>query len=177
MTILWHSMPIPQSHRIWEGTETALRQKFSKNRPISQWFCSNVALHSSTLCLCQMLQMYNVVCTPTSNIWILDWKHWTFNSEGTIMKPTHWWRSTVAFLNNAFDPFDLCYARYQYDAKWLMYERYSISQEKCTRFLLCCALLWLYIDWFSHIHQAYFTGTVAIYRLPQCQQSNPNEYG
>ena len=27
----------------------------------------------------------------------------------------------------------------------------------------CCALLWLYIDWFSHIHQAYFTGTVAIY--------------
>ena len=24
------------------------------------------------------------------------------------------------------------------------------------------ALLWLYIDWFSHIHQAYFTGTVAI---------------
>ena len=38
---------------------------------------------------------------------------------------------------------------------------YSISQEICTRFLLCCALLWLYIDWFSHIHQAYFTGTVA----------------
>ena len=26
---------------------------------------------------------------------------------------------------------------------------YSISQEICTRFLLCCALLWLYIDWFS----------------------------
>ena len=39
---------------------------------------------------------------------------------------------------------------------------YSISQEICTRFLLCCALLWLYIDWFSHIHQAYFTDTVAI---------------
>ena len=39
---------------------------------------------------------------------------------------------------------------------------YSIPQEICTRFLLCCTLLWLYIDWFSHIHQAYFTGTVAI---------------
>ena len=39
---------------------------------------------------------------------------------------------------------------------------YSISQEICTRFLLFCALLRLYIDWFSHIHQAYFTGTVAI---------------
>ena len=25
---------------------------------------------------------------------------------------------------------------------------YSISQEICTRFLLCCALLCLYIDWF-----------------------------
>ena len=47
---------------------------------------------------------------------------------------------------------------------WQLYliNGYSISQEICTRFLLCCALLWLYIDWFSHIHQAYFTGTVAI---------------
>ena len=53
---------------------------------------------------------------------------------------------------------------------------YSISQKICTRFLLCCALLWLYIDWISHIHQAYFTGTGAIVRLPQCQQSNPDEY-
>ena len=40
--------------------------------------------------------------------------------------------------------------------------RYSISQEICTRILLCCALSWLYIDWFPHIHQAYFTGTGAI---------------
>ena len=47
--------------------------------------------------------------------------------------------------------------------EWCVHTRaYSISQEICTRFLLCCALLWLYIDWFSHIHQAYFTGTVAI---------------
>ena len=42
--------------------------------------------------------------------------------------------------------------------------------------MLCCALLWLYIDWFSHTHQAYFTGTVAIWRLPQCQQSNMDKY-
>ena len=48
----------------------------------------------------------------------------------------------------------------QPDNQW--FDHYSISQEICTRFLLCCALLWLYIDWFSHIHQAYFTGTVAI---------------
>ena len=46
--------------------------------------------------------------------------------------------------------------------KYVSKQDYSISQEICTRFLLCCALLWLYIDWFSHIHQAYFTGTVAI---------------
>ena len=26
--------------------------------------------------------------------------------------------------------------------------QYSIFREICTRFLLCCALLWLYIDWF-----------------------------
>ena len=46
--------------------------------------------------------------------------------------------------------------------KSIVFVAYSISQEICTRFLLCCALLWLYIDWFSNIHQAYFTGTVAI---------------
>ena len=45
---------------------------------------------------------------------------------------------------------------------WMKKASYSISQEICKRFLLCCALLWLCIDWFSHIHQAYFTGTVAI---------------
>ena len=55
--------------------------------------------------------------------------------------------------------------------------QYSISQEICTRLMLCCGLLWLYIDWFSYIPQAYFTGTVAILRLTQCQQSNPDEYG
>ena len=51
---------------------------------------------------------------------------------------------------------------YPTDPKLWLPMTYSISQETCTRFLLCCALLWLYIDWFSHIHQAYFTGTVAI---------------
>ena len=45
---------------------------------------------------------------------------------------------------------------------WLGLVSYSISQEICTRFLLCCALLWLYIDWFSHIHQAYFTDTAPV---------------
>ena len=57
-------------------------------------------------------------------------------------------------------PLILCYL-----VDWMTSFRmasYSISQEICTRFLLCCALLWLYIDWFSHIQQAYFTGTVAI---------------
>ena len=46
---------------------------------------------------------------------------------------------------------------------------YSISQEICTRFLLCCALLGLYIDWFSHIHQAYFAGTLTIAPVPAKQ--------
>ena len=35
-----------------------------------------------------------------------------------------------------------------------------IPRNMHTVFALLC--LWLYIDWFSHIHQAYFTGTVAI---------------
>ena len=48
---------------------------------------------------------------------------------------------------------------------------YSISQEICTRFLLCCALLWLYNDWFSHIHQAYFIGTVASNDCPSASKA------
>ena len=55
-----------------------------------------------------------------------------------------------------------CLTRYARDLICLRCCSYSISQEICTRFLLYCALLWLYIDWFSHIHQAYFTGIVAI---------------
>ena len=53
-----------------------------------------------------------------------------------------------------------CIAKFPFGKCWQRHQ-YSTSQEICTRFLLCCALLWLYIDWFSHIHQAYFTGTVA----------------
>ena len=51
-----------------------------------------------------------------------------------------------------------------YTVQLWVYLGYSISQEICTRFLLCYVLLWLYPDWFIHIHQhqAYFTGTVAI---------------
>ena len=49
---------------------------------------------------------------------------------------------------------------------------YSISQEICTRFLLCCALLWLYIDWFSHIHHGFFhwhCGNLTIAPVPAKQ--------
>ena len=49
---------------------------------------------------------------------------------------------------------------------------YSISQEICTRFLLCCALLWLYIDWFSHIHQGllhWHCGNLTIAPVPAKQ--------
>ena len=51
-----------------------------------------------------------------------------------------------------------------------------IPRNMHTVFALLCFVM--VIHWlFFHIHQAYFTGTVAIYRLPQCQQSNPDEYG
>ena len=35
-------------------------------------------------------------------------------------------------------------------------------------FLLCCALLWLYIDWFSHIHQAYKCTSLALWPSNDC---------
>ena len=45
---------------------------------------------------------------------------------------------------------------------------YSISQEICTRFLLCCALLWLYIDWFSHIHHT----SLALWQSNDCPSAS-----
>ena len=61
----------------------------------------------------------------TSHLWLTR-----FRSNLSLDYPNHF--SSISFL-------------------WLMY---SISQEIYTRFLLCCALLWLYIDGFSLIHQA-----------------------
>ena len=115
------------------------------------------------------------ICFEIS-IWNLVYKfnRWHFMSGlSFITIDSHWLNlkpkvvQTYCFLNH-----DLIN-----QVKFFKVDTYSISQEICTRFLLCCALLWLYIDWFSHIHQAYFIGTVAIVRLPQCQQSNPDEYG
>ena len=50
--------------------------------------------------------------------------------------------SAIKHLPRMFPHFDLREHRNEVVAM------YSISQEICTRFLLCCALLWLYIDWF-----------------------------
>ena len=69
-----------------------------------------------------------------------------------------WQKITEYLYNETISKLDKCVSNYD----TIVCHDCSISQEICTRFLLCCALLWLYIDWFSHIHQAYFTGTVAI---------------
>ena len=58
---------------------------------------------------------------------------------------------------------------------------YNTSHEICT--FLCFALLHYSISpnrsiWLcTHVPQGYFTGTGAIIWLPQCQWSNPEEYG
>ena len=44
-------------------------------------------------------------------------------------------------------------------------------------FVICCGLFCFGTDLFPHILQGYFTGTGAIRWLPQCQWSNPGEYG
>ena len=87
-------------------------------------------------------------------------------SRGHIFRPLWTPKRTEIDLNLGFWPFYKKFLLCDHAIGLQAYQRYfqvcSISQEICTRFLLCCALLWLYIDWFSHIHQAYFTGTVAI---------------
>ena len=84
---------------------------------------------------------------------VLDWiKRWTFSEELIACDRTEKGRGAKRWNLMSFCPYFGLSSPYMY----------SISKKICTRFLLCCALLWLYIDWFSHIHQAYFTGTVAI---------------
>ena len=46
---------------------------------------------------------------------------------------------------------------------------YSISQEICTRFLLCCALLWLYIDWF---HISIRLTSLALWQYNDCPNAS-----
>ena len=52
--------------------------------------------------------------------------------------------------------------------KWILFDSVPIRMFKLQYIprnmhtvLLCCALLWLYIDWFSHIHQAYSSASKA----------------
>ena len=90
------------------NTATKVFQKFASYRSDFAVMSLCILLHCADVKCCKCIMSY----VHQHQIYGLDWKHWTFNSEGTIMKPTHWWRSTVAFLNNEFVPFDLCYARY-----------------------------------------------------------------
>ena len=53
-----------------------------------------------------------------------------------------------------------------------IYTGYSISQEKCTRFLLCCALLWLYTDWFSHIPISIRLTSLALWQSNDCPSAS-----
>ena len=46
-----------------------------------------------------------------------------------------------------------------------------------TWFMMCCFCFVSVLSDFTHILQGYFTGTGAIKWLPQCQWSNPEEYG
>ena len=63
-----------------------------------------------------------------------------------------------------------------------MSDRYSISQEICTRFccaLLCCGYAIVHNEFTWSIYpysSGCFTGTGAIARLPQCQWSKPDGY-
>ena len=118
----------------------------------------NILLSNSEYCVIVIIKILQTWwCNHTRQMWLMmQWCGMNHNilsrdlliTSGTdCQRPVlyncdEWWASGWLECHRTYD--------------------YSISQEICTRFLLCCALWWLNIDWFAHIHQAYFTGTVAI---------------
>ena len=98
-----------------------------------------------------ILQIHSLLTIP----WLLiNWERKESRDWFSIYLYIYMYMLSYQYMNSHCG--DILYPHYVFLYKC------SISQEICTRFLLCCALLWTYIDWFSHIHQAYFTGTVAI---------------
>ena len=115
-------------------------------------------IFGSRLCLVFDIQMQNVVIWKHPgtkiNIWYLH------VSDSDQLGQLEEYKFLSIRVSQAYP--STCLLGFPKTLYWYLLRTYSISQEICTRFLLCCALLWLYIDWFSHIHQAYFTGTAAI---------------
>ena len=78
------------------------------------------------------------------------------NYMASLLDMTYWSHGTWEFLHQkGCDTTSIIKHRHNSqsnDNNWFHYYIqqlwYSIPQEICTRFLLCCALLWLYIDWF-----------------------------
>ena len=149
----WFSI-IPYHHEIWDNVNQNGRRELEICTPLKRILAQSVAEFNS-LCLGKCGCDFKSTKLKQSMGLIYLVLHW----RGLNDSEPHRYLITTDSRYNSVPP------------------GYSISQEICTRFLLCCALLRFYIDWFSHIHHAYFTGTVAIYRLPQCQQSNSDEYG
>ena len=70
----------------------------------------------------------------------------------------NWWRKWGVVLG-----LELMYMR-----QGIFGNSYSISQEICTRFLLCCALLWLYIDFPISIRLA----SLALWQSNDCPSAS-----
>ena len=113
---------------------------------------------------------------PKLEYWQLD--SWGQTSVKSLSKFKHFhswkyiWKCRLINRGH-FVSASMCWYYWQYGIPvvLLLMDTYSISQEICTRFVLCCALLCLYIDWFSHIHQAYFT-SLALWQSNDCPSAS-----
>ena len=51
-----------------------------------------------------------------------------------------------------------------------------MSKDLCTYVGLLCVLLWVSAEWFTHIFQGYFSGTVSLIQLTKSNWSNLKQY-
>ena len=62
-------------------------------------------------------------------------------NHNIFITPDFWWLHHHWLSGQIFHGW-----QYLHITHWMCHKIYRISQEICTRFLLCCALLWLYIS-------------------------------
>ena len=134
--VRWYS---PESNFIASSPATNLQNEFENN---TFWTCWNVSQCQWDKYHKRQKQIY-VVHLPRKAYCALRYNYVTLawgQQNRIVALSDDSWKVSKDTVSS--------WRRYLTVVVWSASRAYSISQEICTRFLLCCALLWLYIDWF-----------------------------
>ena len=134
--VRWYS---PESNFIASSPATNLQDEFENN---TFWKCWNVSQCQWDKYHKRQKQIY-VVHLPRKAYCALRYNYVTLawgQQNRIVALSDDSWKVSKDTVSS--------WRRYLTVVVWSASRAYSISQEICTRFLLCCALLWLSIDWF-----------------------------